>query len=127
MGLDSEYPSWFERIWDAYPTTKKDHPKCSLRRSNKKEAFEVAKKNPRIKENVDELVSRINDYIHNDIHFQKNSEFGPCSLQKFLRQEMYSEPPRKKPSRGPDKYDAAEQRLAREKEAELRRRQMKTV
>jgi hypothetical protein len=106
MGLKKIYPSWFEDVWEAYPKFPKG-------RSLKSDAFIAADKN-RIEDDwedgaVADLIKIIWDWRENAPHWQETSEYGPPSLQSFIRRRLYENdvPETHVPKKKLDRWDRA--------------------
>ena len=106
MGLIRDYPQWFESIWEAYPKFPKG-------RSLKADAFEACE-TKRIEDNweskdISQLIKIIMGFKKNAPHWQETNQYGPPSLQSFIRRRLYENeiPETHVPKRKLDRFDRA--------------------
>ena len=108
MGLDTTYPTWFEAIWKSYPT------KLFPNRHRKSKAYEVAVKlaneDDWQKDDVNELIRRIEEQKKMNINWQSNSKIGPKGLQSWLEVKGYQDGYLAKQK---DKYERANEEYER--------------
>ena len=106
LPLQKKYPSWFEQIWEAYPKFPKG-------RSLKADAFKAADA-IRVEDewdasDISELIKIIVVFKKNAPHWQETSQYGPPSLQSFMRRRLYENeaPEAWVPKRKLDRWDRA--------------------
>lgn len=122
MSLSKPYPPDFERIWSVYPKW----PKGRSKKDPSFKAFDRAKRELDFtEEDIDQLVSIIEENKRSNVQWQHGSQYGPPMFATWFNQRRWQDEfvtvgEVKKAKR--DKYDRAGESLPQELTPEERER-----